>query len=128
MSKILKKRILCCIICFLALFTFVGSSCASTPVLHGYYYAAGDYEYGLTPYLLLVPRKNEFDFGKGTSISAVSGGAYQIEDEVIIATTQRTTLKFKIEDKTTLVLIENGDESVYKIPLFTQFIYSKELK
>lgn len=127
-GRILKmKRTLCCIICVLVLCSCIGCNQLPT-VVHGNYYAVGNYEYGLTPYILLIPSKNEFDFGGGSLISATIGGTYRINEDRIIASTKNCIFQFEIKDKYTLVLVENGNENYFKVPLNTQFVFSKDLK
>ena len=62
------KRIICFLICLLMLFSFVGCDSDTTPVLSGSYYAVGDYEEMLTPYLWLDINENKFSLGAGISI------------------------------------------------------------
>ena len=122
------KRIICYLICLLMLFSFVGCDSATTPVLSGSYYAVGDYEEMLTPYLSLDTDNNEFRFGAGSVVSYHEYVSYKIADGNIIATSQSTTFEFEIKDKNTLVLIDNGDNAYFKIPINTQFVYSEDLK
>ena len=122
------KRILCCLICLLTLFSFVGCNSDTPPVLSGSYYAVGDYEEMLTPYLWLDINENKFLLGAGSVVSYAENGSYKILDGKIIATSQSTTFKFEIKDKNTLVLVDNGDYDFFKIPINTQFIYSEDLK
>ena len=122
------KRMLCCLLCLLMLFSFVGCNSDASPVRSGSYYAAGDYEEMLTPYLWVDTDKNEFLFGAGSIVSYAKYGTYEIAGGKIIATSQRTTFKFEIKDKDTLVLIDNGDNDYFKIPVNTQFVYSEDLK
>ena len=93
------KRIICFLICLLMLFSFVGCDSDTTPVLSGSYYAVGDYEEMLTPYLSLDTDNNEFRFGAGSVVSYQEYGSYKIADGKIIATSQSTTFEFEIKDK-----------------------------
>ena len=122
------KRIICFLICLLMLFSFVGCDSDTTPVFFGSYYAVGDYEEMLTPYLSLDTDNNEFRFGAGSVVSYQEYGSYKIADGKIIATSQSTTFEFEIKDKNTLILIHNGDNDFFKIPINTQFVYSEDLK
>ena len=122
------KRIICFLICLLMLFPFVGCDSNTTPVFYGNYYAVGDYKEMLTPYLLLDDDNNEFCFGPGSVVSYAEHGTYKIVDGKIIATSQSTTFEFEIKDKNTLILIDNGDNDFFKIPINTQFVYSEDLK
>ncbi len=122
------KRICCCLICLLMLFSTVGCSPDTSPVRSGSYYAVGDYEEMLTPYLWIDTDKNIFSLGAGAIVSYAEHGTYEIVDGKVIATSQRTTFEFEIKDRNTLVLINNGDNAYFKIPVDTQFVYGKELK
>lgn len=122
------KRTICCLICLLMLFSFVGCNSATTSVLSGNYYAFGDYEEMLTPYLWLDTNKNKFSLGPGSIVSYAENGSYEMVDGKIIATSQSTTFEFEIKDKNTLILIDNGDNDFFKIPINTQFVYSEDLK
>lgn len=102
---------------------------SNTVLLHsGNYYAVGDYEEFLTPYLWLDTSENRFSFGAGSVISYAENGTYEIVDSKIIATSQSTTFEFEIKDKNTLVLTDNGNNEYFKIPISTQFVFSKDLK
>lgn len=102
---------------------------SNTVLLHsGNYYAVGDYEEFLTPYLWLDTSENRFSFGAGSVISYAENGTYEIVDSKIIATSQSTTFEFEIKDKNTLVLTDNGNNEYFKIPISTQFAFSKDLK
>ena len=96
------------------LFSFVGCDSDTTPVFSGSYYAVGDYEEMLTPYLSLDTDNNEFRFGAGSVVSYQEYGSYKIADGKIIATSQSTTFEFEIKDKNTLILIDNGDNDFFK--------------
>ena len=122
------KRIIYCLIFLLTLFSFVGCGSDTTPILSGSYYAVGDYEKMLTPYLWLDTNENKFSLGAGSVVSYAENGSHKILDGKIIATSQSTTFEFEIKDKNTLILIDNGDKDFFKIPISTQFVYSEELK
>ena len=122
------KQILCCLICLWMLFSFVGCNSDTTLVLSGNYYAVGDYEDFLTPYLYLDPSENRFSLGPGSVISYAEYGTYEIIDSKLIATSQSTTFEFEIIDKNTFVLTDNGNNAYFKIPLNTEFVFSKDLK
>ena len=79
-------------------------------------------------YLSLDTDNNEFRFGAGSVVSYQEYGSYKIADGKIIATSQSTTFEFEIHDKNTLILIDNGDNDFFKIPINTQFVYSEDLK
>lgn len=124
------KRIISFFICLIILISF--SSCNAdnnaTSLRSGSYYAVGDYEEMLTPYLGLDTDQKTFSFGAGSVISYAERGNYAVVDGSIIATSQSTTFQFEIVDKNTLILIDNGDNEYFKIPVNTQFVFSEVLK
>ena len=124
------KRIISFFICLIILISF--SSCNAdnnaTSLRSGNYYAVGDYEEMLTPYLWLDTDQKTFSFGAGSVISYAECGNYAVVDGSIIATSQSTTFQFEIVDKNTLILIDNGDNEYFKIPVNTQFVFSEVLK
>ena len=124
------KRIISFFICSIILISF--SSCNAdnnaTSLHSGIYYAVGDYEEMLTPYLGLDTDQKTFSFGAGSVISYAERGNYAVVDGSIIATSQSTTFQFEIVDKNTLILIDNGDNEYFKIPVNTQFVFSEVLK
>ena len=124
------KRVISFFICLILLISFSGCNTDNdSTLLHsGHYYAVGDYEEMLTPYVWLDIEQNKFSFGAGSVVSYAENGTYKVVDGIIIATSQSTTFKFDIVDKNTLVLIDNGDNEYFKIPINTQFIFSEDLK
>lgn len=123
------KRLLCCVVCIVLIFSFIGcNSDSNNSVLSGNYYAVGDYEEMLTPYLWLDTNENKFSLGAGSVVSYAENGSYEIVDGKIIATSQSARFEFEIQDKSTLVLTDNADNDYFKIPTNTQFVYSKDLK
>ena len=122
------KRIVCCFVCLLMFFSLVGCNSNTNTVRSGSYYAVGDYEEMLTPYLWLDIDKGEFCLGRGAAVSYSEYGSYDIVDGKIIATSQSTTYIFKIKDKNTLVLIDNGEFDFLKSHKNVQFVYSEEMK
>ena len=124
------KRVISFFICLILLISFSGCNTDNdSTLLHsGNYYAVGDYEEMLTPYLWLNTDQKTFSFGAGSLISYAEHGNYAVVDESIIATSQSTTFQFEIVDKNTLILIDNGDNEYFKIPVNTQFVFSVVLK
>ena len=124
------KRVISFFICLILLISFFGCNTDNdSTLLHsGHYYAVGDYEEMLTPYVWLDIEQNKFSFGAGSVVSYAENGTYKVVDGIIIATSPSTTFKFDIVDKNTLVLIDNGDNEYFKIPINTQFIFSEDLK
>ena len=124
------KRIISFFICLIILISFSGCNADNnaTSLRSGNYYAVGDYEKMLTPYLWLDTDQKTFLFGAGSVISYAEHGTYAVVDGTIIATSQSTTFQFKLVDNNTLILIDNGDNEYFKIPINTQFVFSEGLK
>lgn len=122
------KRFLCCLICTVLICSFTGCDSRNTPVISGNYYAVGDYEEWLTPYLWLDTNNNRFSFGAGAVISYAESGTYEFVDGKLVATSQSTTFTFEITDAKTLVLIDDSDNAYFNIPVGTQFVYSEDLQ
>lgn len=121
------KRIICCLICLLMLFSFVGCNSDTTPVLSGNYYAVGDYEKGLTPYVSLSLDDNTFSMGAGSLFSFAANGSFVIKEDTLVATTQIATFVFDITDSNTLVLVDNGDNEFFQPAENSEFVYSDDL-
>lgn len=100
-----------------------------TPVRSGCYYAVGDYEEGLTPYLRLDTNTTMFEFCAGHFVSFAERGSYVIEDDILFATidSDGTTYRFEIKDRNTLIFKDPADNYI-KIPIDTPFMFSKDLK
>ena len=122
------KRILCCLICLVFLFLFVGCNSNTTPVLSGIYYVKGDFEEGLTPYVSLSLDDNTFSMGAGSLVSFSANGSFTIEEDTLVATTQIATFVFNITDSNTLVLVDNGDNEYFQLAENSEFVYSNNLK
>ena len=122
------KRILCCLICLVMLFLFVGCNSNTTPVLSGIYYVKGDFEEGLTPYVSLSLDDNTFSMGAGSLFSFAANGSFTIEEDTLVATTQIATFVFNITDSNTLVLVDNGDNEYFQLAENSKFVYSDDLK
>ncbi|MBQ2675978.1 MAG: hypothetical protein IJF54_01065 [Clostridia bacterium] len=122
------KRILCCLICLVMLFLFVGCNSNTTPVLSGIYYVKGDFEEGLTPYVSLSLDDNTFSMGAGSLVSFAANGSFTIEEDTLVATTQIATFVFNITDSNTLVLVDNGDNEYFQLAENSEFVYSNDLK
>ena len=122
------KRILCCLICLVMLFLFVGCNSNTTPVLSGIYYVKGDFEEGLTPYVSLSLDDNTVSMGAGSLVSFAANGSFTIEEDTLVATTQIATFVFSITDTNTLVLVDNGDNQYFQLAENSEFVYSDDLK
>ncbi len=118
------KKILVLLIAAFSLLLLIGcNSNESTPaLLAGNYVAVGDYEEMLTPYFFVNTEKNEFTFGCGVAMSYAEFGTYEVENEELIAASQRSTYRFEIKDEKTLVWLENAGDGYFSIPIYTQFV------
>ena len=92
----------------------------------GNYYAVGDYEENLTPYLFLNTDDQSFILGAGSIISYAEIGSFKIKDGKLIAKSQTTTFVFKVKNPKTLILIDNGDNDYFKLPENTEFVLSDD--
>ena len=63
------KRISCILISLIMLLSFSGCSSDEITLSAGVYFADGDYEELLTPYLSLDANTNHFAFGQGSLVS-----------------------------------------------------------
>ena len=94
-----------------------------TQVKQGSYYAVGDYEEMMTPYLSLNGDDHTFYLGAGELVSAAAYGTYEVKDSRLIAKSQVGTYVFEIMDSGSVVLIENGDNHFLQLPTYTEFVY-----
>ena len=94
-----------------------------TQVKRGSYYAVGDYEEMMTPYLSLNGDDHTFYLGAGELVSAAAYGTYEVKDSRLIAKSQVGTYVFEIMDSGSVVLIENGDNHFLQLPTYTEFVY-----
>lgn len=118
------RKFITLILVTLSVILFAGCNSDAPVLISGNYYAVGDYEEMLTPYLCIDTDKNEFQFGAGMVVSYAEYGTYKVADGVMIATSESTTYRFEIKDAETLVLIDNGDNEYFKtlINTNTQFV------
>lgn len=122
------KRLFCCLICLIWMVAFGGCHADdAAPLVSGTYYAVGDHEELMRPYLWLDTDNGRFSFGAGAIYSYAENGTYEVVDGMLIATSQSMTFRFEIRDEDTVVLTDNADDP-FKIPVGTPFVYSEELK
>ena len=112
-------------ICLIVLFACVGCSSNSNNVTltSGNYYAEGDFEEGLTPYVSLSLDDNTFRIGAGSLVSFQAYGSFETNGSKLIATSQITTFVFEIKDSKTLVLVDNGDNEYFQLAENTEFVF-----
>ena len=119
------KRIMYTIICLVMLISLV---CCNSRQDHtvrlssGTYYAVGDYEKFLTPYLYIDTSNGTFRYGGGAVVSYAEYGTYTVQDRILVAVCQNQsqTYFFEIKDNQTLELIFDGGREKY--------VFSEELK
>lgn len=111
------------------LFAFVGCHVnnSTNALASGNYYAVGDYEELMTPYLYLDTEDNTFAFGPGAVVSFAIHGSFEVKDEKLVAASQSATFVFEIQDEKTLVLQGNGYE-YFTLPDNTEFVYGEEIR
>lgn len=97
--------------------------CSSNDLKSGYYYAAGEYEEFMTPYVSLNFDDNTLSFGEGTLLSYAENGSFQVKRESITATTQNATFIFKIKDSSTIILIDCENYAPFAKYEGTEFTY-----
>lgn len=118
-----------CILTFLVLLSaFSGCEKNKTDISisSGNYYAVGEYEEMLTPYLWIDADKNEFAFSAGLLVSYAETGSFEINSGRLIATSQRRTLAFSIRDDETLVMIGDSGNDFSALSIGSEFVYSKD--
>ena len=120
------KRMMCALIGVLIIF-LVGCQApepkeTGMELSAGTYYAVGDYEKYMTPYIAIDPSHATFTYGGGSMVSYAEFGTYTIEGQMLAASFQNKSKVyfFEIKDSQTLELITDQGRELY--------VYSKELK
>lgn len=124
------KRIICISVSLIVLLVCVGCSSNSDTIAlsSGIYYAEGDYEEELTPYVSLSLKDGGFAMGAGSIVSFQVQGSFSVEGNSLVATTQISTFVFEIKDSKTLILIDNGDNEFFQLKENTEFIHSDTMR
>ena len=118
------KRTLCVIICAVLVFSLMGCSLAGDRLYSGFYYAEGEYEEYLTPYVRLDTEDQTFSFCRGAVISYSENGSYTVAGNKLVAKTQSATYTFEIKDDHALVLTHDCEVPT-ELKAGTQFVFSK---
>ena len=122
----MKKGICLCLA--LCLVLLVG--CKREPItpVSGNYYAQGDYEPYMTPYVYINLEDNSFVTGGGAALSYAEVGEFKMEDNRIIATTLSCRFVFEIENETTLKLVEADTHSPYEVTEDMTFVFHENIR
>ena len=92
----------------------------------GTYYMAGEFEELMTPYLSLNFEDYTFWMGAGALISYAESGTFVVRENRITATSQNTAFVFEIRNKNTLVLVDNGDNEYFKMPVNSEYVFRND--
>jgi hypothetical protein len=91
----------------------------------GIYYASGNYEEFMVPYLLLDFEDYSFSMSMGAIVSYAEHGTFTVKDNRLTATTQNGKSVFEIKNNSTLVLIEE-DIFAWELPENLEFVYHQD--
>ena len=124
------KKQLCIAMSLVLVFAFAGCTSKNrTPELSsGDYYAAGEYEEGLTPVVTVISDKKEICISAGHVYSYAENGTYKIKSGNLIVETGNTRFTFEIKDENTLVLTQFTDKIWDWLQAGVEFVYSDDMK
>ena len=88
----------------------------------GTYYMVGEFEEMMIPYLYLNFDNYAFSMGAGALVSYAENGSFVVKGNKITATSQSTVFVFEIKDKKTLILVDNGDNEYFKMPINSEYV------
>ncbi len=91
----------------------------------GTYYARGDYQEFMVPYVQLNFEDYSFSMGMGTILSYAEIGTFTVKDHRLTATTQNGKSVFEIKNDGTLVLIEVAVPD-WDLPENLEFAYHQD--
>ena len=122
------KRLIFLLLCAAMFLTCAGCAVQETgeEVKDGCYYLVGDLEEPIKPNLWLYTDNRTFYMSAGPLFSYAEKGEYTIEGSKLIATSQTTVFVFEIKDENTLILVDNGDNDYFKLPVNGEFRYSED--
>ena len=121
------KKLTCIFLCFIILVFTVGCSNNTTTVKDGYYFAEGDFERYLTPFIRFNTEHKTFTMSSGLNVNYIIWGDYEIKDNILIANTKDDiypNFKFEIKSQNILILIDNEDRIMFKDRINKQFKFS----
>lgn len=119
------KRLLVVAVCLALL--LCGCSEAAVPQ-SGNYYAQGDYEQYMRPYVYIGMEDGSFVTCSGSAISYAEVGAFTVDGDELTANTLSCRFVFEIEDENTLVLEEFSGNTPYEMHQGMTFVLSQELQ
>ncbi|MBQ7380017.1 MAG: hypothetical protein IJW70_10130 [Clostridia bacterium] len=91
----------------------------------GTYYASGDYQEFMVPYLQLDFEDYSFSMGMGAIISYAEHGTFTVKDNRLTTTTPNGKAVFEIQNDSTLILIEEN-YSWWEFPENLEFVYHRD--
>ena len=101
------------------------NSVSKCELASGTYYASGNYEEFLVPYVQLDFEDYSFSMGMGAIISYEEHGTFTVADNRLTATTQLGKAVFEIKNDSTLVLIEQNIPA-WELPENLEFVYHRD--
>lgn len=119
------KRLMAVAVCLVLL--LCGCAEAAVPQ-SGNYYAEGDYEPYMRPYVYIGMEDGSFVTGSGSVISYAEVGTFTVDGDELTANTLSCRFVFEIEDETTLILEEFSSNTPYAMQEGMTFLLSRELQ
>lgn len=119
------KRLLAIVFCIMMFLSGCGEA---TVPQSGNYYAQGDYEKYMRPYVYIGMEDGSFVTCSGSAISYAEVGAFTVDGDELTANTLSCRFVFEIADETTLVLEEFSGNTPYEMHEGMTFILSRELQ
>lgn len=121
------KKLTGIFLCFIILVFSVGCSNNTTTVKDGYYFAEGNYDKGLTPFIRFNIEHQTFSTSSGLYYDYIIWGNYEIKENILIANVEdnrHPNFKFEIKNQNTIVLIDNEDGRMYEDLINQEFKFS----
>ena len=86
----------------------------------------GEFEEFMIPYLSLNFEDYTFQMGAGALVSYQERGSFVVHENCITATSQTTAFVFEITDQNTLLLVDNGDNEYFKMPINSEYVFRND--
>ena len=125
----MKKSIslvLAIIVIIVALISCQSSQSDPCNLPSGTYYMMGEFEELMIPYLSLNFEDHTFRMGAGALVSYQEQGSFVVHENCITATSQTTAFVFEITDQNTLLLVDNGDNEYFKMPINSEYVFRND--